>query len=95
MNSLKLLRGTDIIGVITEPEQEGPEVIGSLIFTQEATKWKTLLDYMMADRDSFDDPPIELNIFEDWYVIDEGGVKRGIFAPCIYDGGTNLSWRWK
>ncbi len=49
----------------------------------------------MSEIDATQDPPPEFNIFEDWFIEDENGVKKPIFMPTIYDGGTNLSWRWK
>jgi hypothetical protein len=95
MTKLKLYRGTDCIGIVTNPEQEGPETTAALEFTPAASKWKDLLDYIMSDLDTTDDPPAALNAFEDWYLEDENGFKRAIFVPGIYDGGTNLAWRWK
>lgn len=95
MNTLKLYRGSDSVGIVSNPEQEGPEIIAGLEFTTAAAKYRELLDYMMSEIDATQDPPPEFNIFEDWFIEDEHGVKKPIFMPTIYDGGTNLSWRWK
>ncbi len=95
MTYLKLYRGSDIIGIVTEPEKEGPETIADLKFTEAAAKHKELLDYMMKPRESIEDPPTKFNFFEDWFMEDENGVVRPISPPAFYDGGTNLSWRWR
>lgn len=95
MSALKLYRGADLIGIVTDPEQDGPEIIAALEFTAAAVKHKVLLEYIMSDIDATQDPPAELNIFDDWFIEDENGVSRPIFMPTIYDGGSNLSWRWK
>jgi hypothetical protein len=95
MNTLKLYRGSDIIGVVTDPEQEGPETIAGLELTEGAKKWKDLLDYIMCPKDPTQDPPFDYDIFDEWFVEDENGNRRPIQIPGIFDGGTNLSWRWK
>ena len=95
MDTLKLYRGSDIVGVVTNPEQEGPEIIAALEFTAAAAKYRELLEYTMSEKDATQDPPPEFNFFEDWFIEDENGVKKPISIPAIYDGGTNLSWRWK
>jgi len=41
------------------------------------------------------DPPLALNIFEDWFIEDEKGVKREIFRPAIRPDAKYISWRWK
>jgi len=93
--TLKLYRGSDAVGIVTNPEQEGPETVAALEFTPAAAKHKALLDYLMSEIDATQDPPAEFNFFEDWFIEDENGVMKPIFVPTIYDGGTNLSWRWK
>ncbi|CAN5316777.1 hypothetical protein BH11CYA1_BH11CYA1_41180 [soil metagenome] len=84
-----------MVGVVTNPEQEGPETIAALQFTAAAGKYRELFSYLMSEKELGEDPPLEFNIFEDWFIEDENGVKKAISTPAIYDGGTNLSWRWK
>ena len=50
---------------------------------------------MMNPKDTTQDPPSELNVFEDWYIEDENGNKKPIFMPGMFEGGTYMSWRWK
>jgi hypothetical protein len=95
MITLKLFRGSDIIGIVTNPEQEGPETVAGLEFTTDASKYKDLLNYMMNPKDTTQDPPPEYNFFEDWFIEDENGVMRPISPPAIYNHGEYLSWRWR
>ncbi|CAN5382379.1 hypothetical protein BH11CYA1_BH11CYA1_50750 [soil metagenome] len=95
MNSLKLYRGADVLGIVTEPAQEGPETIAKLELIAAAANHKELLNYMMTVTRDSPDPPVELNIFEDWFIEDENGVKRGIFLPAIRPDAKFISWRWK
>jgi hypothetical protein len=84
MTYLKLYRGSDIVGIITNPIQEGPETIAGLKFTEAASKWKELFQYMINDIDTTQDPPSELNVFEDWYIEDENGNKnRSSCRECL------------
>ena len=95
MNPLKLYRGSDVIGIVTEPAQDGPQTIAALELTAAAVNHKELLNYMMTVTRDSPDPPVELNIFEDWFIEDENGVKRGIFLPAIRPDAKFISWRWK
>ena len=95
MNSLKLYRGADFLGIVTNPEQEGPQITGILELTAAAAKHKELLDYIMSEKESGEDPPVSLNLWEDWFIEDQNAVKKPIFAPAIYPGGKYVSWRWK
>ncbi|CAN5119996.1 hypothetical protein BH11CYA1_BH11CYA1_49360 [soil metagenome] len=95
MNSLKLYRGSDVLGIVTNPEQDGPQVTAILELTDASANYKDLLDYMMSVKEDGEDPPVELNIWEDWFIEDEHGDKTAIFAPAIYPGAKFISWRWK
>ncbi|MBP6747911.1 hypothetical protein KA344_21965 [bacterium] len=95
MKSLKLYRGADVIGIVTDPAQEGPQITADLKLTPAAANHKELLDYMMSKKVRGQDPPESLNLWEDWFIEDENGVKRGIFAPAIYPDAKFISWRWR
>ena len=95
MNSLKLYRGADVVGIVTEPEQEGPQITAVLELTPAAANHKELLDYIMSVKEDDQDPPVSLNLWEDWFIEDEDGVKRGIFAPAIRSDAKFISWRWR
>jgi len=95
MNPLKLYRGADILGIVTKPEQEGPQITAVLELTPAAANHKELLNYMMSVTRDSPDPPLELNIFQDWFIEDENGVKRGIFLPAIRPDAKFISWRWR
>ncbi|MFA6209619.1 MAG: hypothetical protein WCT03_12590 [Candidatus Obscuribacterales bacterium] len=95
MNPLKLYRGIDLIGIVTDPEQEGPQIIAALELTPAAAKHKELLDYIMSVKKPGEDPPESLNIWEEWVIEDENGVMRGIGCPAIRPGGKFISWRWR
>jgi hypothetical protein len=93
--SLKLFRQTDIIGILTNPAQDGPEIVANLELTDAAANHQDLLDYIMSKKLPEQDPPELLNLFEGWFIEDENGVKKTIFPPAIYPGAKFLSWRWK
>ncbi len=95
MNSLKLYRGADVVGIVTDPEQDGPQITAALELTPVAGDYKELFDYMMSVTRDSPDPPSALNIFEDWFIEDESGVKRGIFLPAIRPDAKFISWRWR
>ena len=95
MNPLKLYRGSDVIGIVTEPAQDGPETVAALELTAAAANYKELLDYVMSVKKEDEDPPAELHVFDDWFIEDEHGVKRGIFSPAIRPDAKFISWRWK
>ncbi len=93
MNPLKLYRGSDLIGLLTNPSQEGPQFNADLELTAAADKHKEVLDYIMGPKDSTQDPPLSLNLWEDWVIEDEEGVIWGICPPAIYPGAKYISWR--
>lgn len=95
MSPLKLYRGTDVIGIVSDPAQEGPQITADLELTPAAASHKELIDYIMSKDKGDQDPPESLNLWEDWFIEDENGVKRGIFAPAIYPGAKYISWRWR
>lgn len=95
MNSLKLYRGADVVGIVTNPEQEGPQITAVLELTPAAANHKDVLNYMMSVTRDSPDPPLALNIFEDWFIEDDKGVKRGIFLPAIRSDAKYISWRWR
>ena len=95
MNPMKLCRGADVIGIVTEPAQEGPQITAFLELTPAAASHKELIDYIMSENKGDQDPPESLNLWEDWFIEDEHGVKQGIFAPAIYPGAKFISWRWR
>lgn len=95
MNSLKLYRGADVIGIVTNPAQEGPETIAKLELTDAAAHHRELLDYMLSVTSDSPDPPDSLKLFDDWFIEDESGVRRGIFLPAIRPDGKFISWRWR
>ncbi len=95
MNLLKLYRGSDVLGTVTNPEQDGPQITAVLELTDASAKYKELLDYIMSVKEDGEDPPLELRVYDDWFIEDEQGVKRGIFAPAIYPDAKYISWRWK
>ena len=78
MNSLKLYRGADVIGIVTDPAQDGPETLAKLALTPAAANHKELLDYIMSVKVDGEDPPESLNLWEDWVIEDAEGVMRGI-----------------
>ena len=95
MNSLKLYRGADVVGIVTNPEQEGPQITAVLELTPAAANHKDVLNYMMSVTRDSPDPPLALYIFEDWFIEDDKGVKRGIFLPAIRSDAKFISWRWR
>lgn len=95
MNSLKLYRGADVIGIVSDPEQEGPQTTADLELTPAAANHKELLDYIMSVKVVGEDPPESLNLWEDWFIEDENGAKMAIYPPAIYPGGKFISWRWR
>ena len=95
MNSLKLYCGADVVGIVTNPEQEGPQITAVLELTPAAANHKDVLNYMMSVTRDSPDPPLALNIFEDWFIEDDKGVKRGIFLPAIRSDAKFISWRWR
>ncbi|MFA7335646.1 MAG: hypothetical protein WC028_02590 [Candidatus Obscuribacterales bacterium] len=95
MNSLKLYRGVDVIGIVTDPAQDGPETLAKLALTPAAANHKELLDYIMIVKVDGEDPPESLNLWEDWVIEDAEGVMRGIFAPAIRSDAKFISWRWR
>lgn len=92
---MKLYRGSDVLGIVTDPAQEGPDTIAKLELSGAAANYKDLLNYMRSVTSDSPDPPLALNIFEDWFIEDEKGVKRGIFLPAIRPDAKYISWRWK
>jgi len=94
MKTLKLYRGTDVVGIITEPQQAGPDFSAKLELTPAASKWKALFDYIMGPKEPGADPPVELNIWEDWYIEDENGVMRPIHPPGLPKDAKFIMWRW-
>jgi len=95
VNLLKLYRGADVIGIVTDPDQEGPQTIAILELTAAAANHRELLDYIMSAKKPGEDPPEALKIFDDWFIEDEHGVKKGIFSPAIRSDAKFISWRWK
>lgn len=95
MNSLKLYRGADVIGIVSDPAQDGPETLARLALTPAAANHKELLDYIMSVKVDGEDPPESLNLWEDWVIEDAEGVMRGIFAPAIRSDANFISWRWR
>ncbi|MFA7335706.1 MAG: hypothetical protein WC028_02890 [Candidatus Obscuribacterales bacterium] len=95
MNSLKLYRNSEVLGIVTNPAQEGPEPVANLELTAAAANHKDLLDYIMSKKEPGQDPPVSLNLFEGWFIEDENGVKKTIFPPAIYPGAKFISWRWR
>jgi hypothetical protein len=95
MNLLKLYRGADMIGTLTDIAQDGPEFLAALELTPAAANHKELLDYIMSTDKGDEDPPEALKLFEDWFMETEDGIMRDIFAPGIHPGAKWLRWRWK
>ncbi len=95
MNPIKLYRGADVVGIVTNPEQEGPQITAALELTPAAANHKDVLNYMMSVTRNSPDPPVALNIFEDWFIEDDSGVKRGISLPAIRSDAKFISWRWR
>jgi hypothetical protein len=95
MNSLKLYRGADVIGIVTDPEQEGPQITADLELTAAAVNHQEVIDYILSKKEPGQDPPESLNLWEGWFIEDENGEKKAIQPPAIYPGAKFVSWRWK
>ncbi len=95
MNLLKLYRGADVIGIVTDPEQEGPQTTAGLELTPAAADHQEVIDYILSKKEPGQDPPESLNLWEDWFIEDENGEKKAIHPPAIYPGAKFVSWRWK
>jgi len=95
MITLKLYRSTDLVGIITDPAQAGPDFSAKLELTPAASKWKALFDYIMGPKMPSEDPPDELNYWEDWFIEDENGVMRPIYPPGFPQDAKFILWRWR
>lgn len=94
MTLLKLYRGDDVVGILSDPSQDGPQFMAAIELTAEAAKHQELIDYISTPNRNGDDPPEHLRVFDDWF-IELKGEKIGIFLPGIISDGKFLSWRWK
>jgi hypothetical protein len=64
MNSLKLYRGADVIGIVTDPEQEGPQITADLELTAAAVNHQEVIDYILSKKEPGQDPPESLNLWK-------------------------------
>ncbi len=84
MNSLGLYRGADVIGIVTDPEQEGPQTTAGLELTAAAASHQEVIGYILSKKEPGQDPPESLNLWEDWFIEDENGEKKAIHPSAIY-----------
>lgn len=93
---MQLLFQDTELGSISDVGMDGPEVWASFAPNHDSARFVEMWKFI-TDEDTCDlDPPFPADFLDDenWSVLEDGGVKRGIYLPAVYDDGT-ISWHWR
>lgn len=93
---MQLLFHEEVIGIIRDQSNDGPEMWGSFEPNDAAIKFTEMWNFM-ADEDNWDkDPPVSEDYLEDsnWSILEDAGTRRQIFLPAVYPDGS-ISWHWR
>ena len=91
---LKLYHGSDLIGLIRNPSQDGFEMSGEIELTPAAAAYKELFAFFTdGDKALYVEPPFEEKWLESWSVENEKGERSPIVIPGVYKDGE-ICWRY-
>ncbi len=93
---LKLYHRDTLLGDITNVSQEGVWMSGDLVPTPAAAAYRDFFTYMTDENKGQEDPPFGEDYLdpENWFVVDDGGRKRGIEVPAVH-ADQSIEWRWQ
>jgi len=89
---LKLYHKSTLIGLITNPEPDGLGMVGTIQLTEAATDYKEAFHFMTDDDKRSANSPFDEDVFENWFVEDEQGVRRETVFPAVHEDGE-IYWR--
>ncbi len=91
---LKLVRGTELVGTITNLDSDWPWMGGQIKLTPAAQPYKHFWDFWTIEGNREKEPPFDIpeDIDENWYIEDEKGVRLHIEFPAVHNDGT-VWWR--
>lgn len=91
---LKLLRGSELVGTITNLDSDWPWMGGQIQLTPSAEPYKHIWEFWTIEGNREKDPPFEIpeDIDQNWFIEDEHGKKIQIEFPAVHNDGTAW-WR--
>lgn len=91
---LRLFRGNEAIGKITNLDSDYPWMGGKIELTVAADKYKNLWEFWTIEGNREKEPPFDIpeDIDEDWFIEDEQGNRTQIEFPAVHADGE-VWWR--
>lgn len=91
---LKLFRGTELVGTITNLDSDWPWIGGQIELTSAAEQYKHIWEFWTVEGNREKVPPFEVpeDIDENWFIEDEQGGRIQIEFPAIHADGA-VWWR--
>ena len=93
---LKLFHLTKMLGIITEPFQDGLGMGGTVYLTEEANSYKEIFSYIVDQEkmESGQDPPFDASyFFDNWFIEEEDGTRKESIIPGIHEE-HDIYWRY-
>jgi len=89
---LKLYHKFELIGFINNPAPDGLGMVGEIQLTEAAERYREAFAFMTDDEKRSANPPFDEDVFENWFIEDENGVRQATIFPAVHDDGE-IYWR--
>jgi hypothetical protein len=91
---LKLFRGKELVGTITDLDSDWPWMGGQIELTEAARAYQHFWAFWTIEGNREKEPPFEVpeDLDENWFVEDEAGHRTQIEFPAVHGDGT-VWWR--
>lgn len=87
---LKLLRGNELIGTITNLDSDWPLHEGDIQLTESAAPYKHIWEFWTIEGNRAVEPPFDVpeDLDENWFIEDPTGERTQVDFPAVYSDGT-------
>lgn len=75
---------------------DGFWLYGEIIPNDHLEKFRSFFNALVDEENEFQEDRYDEDWLneDNWFIIDNAGVKRGIIVPAVYEDGS-FNWRWR